>query len=55
MSEETDRLEIDILTEFAAWLTTRETVIKAGASVEVYDMIEALREFKQMKADEAAS
>lgn len=41
--------DIDPVTEFAAWLTTRETVIKVGGSETVYAMFEALDEFQKMK------
>ena len=40
---------IDPVTEFAAWLTTREAVIKVGASETVYAMFEALDEFQKLK------
>jgi hypothetical protein len=45
---------IDPVTEFAAWLTTRETVVKVGASETVYAMFEALDEFQKMKQGEPA-
>jgi hypothetical protein len=45
---------IDPVTEFAAWLTTRETVIKVGASETVYAMWEALDEFQKLKREAPA-
>lgn len=46
--------EIDAVTEFATWLTTRETVIKVGGSETVYAMWDALDEFQKMKQVEPA-
>ena len=40
--------EIDKLTEFASWLTTRAETISVGASQPVYAIFAALEEFKAM-------
>ena len=50
-----DAMQIDELTEFAAWLTTRDEVIAVGGSETVYAMFDALEEFKAMKASQAAA
>lgn len=43
-------VDIPAATEFGMWLTTRDKVIKVGASEPVYAMTEALQEFEALTA-----